>query len=461
MSETTAVTNSARQRLSVVEKAGYALGDLAANFVFQFMIALQLDFYTRTFGLTPAQAGTMLGVVGLSVAVLNPVMGVIADRTNTRWGKFRPWVLWSALPFGIIGVLTFTTPDMSLGAKVIYAWVTYTALRVVYIINNVPYASLTAVMTQDPDERTSISSYRQIAANTAGLIIASFVIPLVGILGQGNDARGYQLTMGLLSIVSVIFFVITFFVTKERIQPDPQQKTSLAQDMADLFSNTAFVMLFLVTLFYFAAIVIRGNVMLPYFRFVSGQVSVFSWFNGFGLGSVLLGVALSTAVSIRVGKLRLFQASMILTGLFAMVLFVLPPSATIAIVAVESLRQFAFGLSGPILWAMMGDVADYGEWKTGRRASGTVTSAVVFALWAGLALGGAVAGWLLGAYGVVSDSPTQTATAQAGIVLTGSVYAGLAFLAAAACLFFYPLSAAKTKSIADELTARRKSFVKA
>jgi sugar (glycoside-pentoside-hexuronide) transporter len=452
------MASSSTQKLSVGEKTGYALGDMAANFVFQFMIALQLDFYTHVFGLTPAQAGTMLGVVGLAVAVLNPVMGVIADRTNSRWGKFRPWVLWSALPFGIIGVLTFTTPDLGLGAKVIYAWVTYTALRVVYIINNVPYASLTAVMTEDPDERTSISSYRQIAANTAGLIIASFVIPLVGILGKGNDARGYQLTMGLLCVVSVIFFVICFFVTKERIQPDPQQKTSLAQDLADLFTNRAFVMLFMATLFYFTAIVIRGNVMLPFFRFVSGHVIAFSWFNGFGLGSLLVGVAFSTMVSIRMGKLRLFQFSMILTGLLTMALYVLPPSATILIIAVESLRQFAFGLSGPILWAMMGDVADYGEWKTGRRASGTVTSAVVFALWAGLALGGAVAGWLLGAYGVVSEALEQTARAQSGIVLTGGVYAGLAFLATAFFLFFYPLSGERNRQIADELVERRKSF---
>ena len=231
--------------------------------------------------------------------------------------------------------------------------------------------------------------------------------------------------------------------------------------MKDLFSNRAFVMLFMVTLFYFTAIVVRGNVMLPYFRFVSGQVNVYSWFNGFGLGSLLLGVACSTPVSIRMGKLNLFKASMILTGVFTMALYVLPPTGTIAIIAAESLRQFSFGLSGPILWAMMGDVADYGEWKTGRRASGTVTSAVVFALWVGLALGGAVAGWLLGAYGVVSDAATQTSAAQSGIVLTGSVYAGLAFLAAAAFLFLYPLSAEKTGSIAAELTERRKSFAKA
>ena len=202
------------QKLSIGEKVGYSLGDMAANFVFQAMLALQLDFYTHTFGLTAAQAGTLFLVVGLAVACLNPVMGVIADRTNTRWGKFRPWLLWTALPFGIIGVLTFTTPNISPAGKIIYAWTTYILLRVIYTINNVPYASLTAVMTTDPDERTSISSYRQIAANSAGFIIASLAIPMVKFFGHGNDALGYQLTMGLLSAVSVVFFIIAFLATK-------------------------------------------------------------------------------------------------------------------------------------------------------------------------------------------------------------------------------------------------------
>ena len=291
-------------RLSFKEKFGYSLGDMAANFVFQFMIALQLDYYTHTFGLTPAQAGTLFLVVGLGAAAINPIMGLIADRTTSRWGKFRPWLLWSAVPFGIIGILTFTTPNISPGAKLIYAWVTYTLLRVVYIVNNVPYASLTAVMTQDPDERTSISSYRQIAANSAGFIIASLAIPMVTFFGHGNDARGYQLTMGLLSVVSVIFFIITFLVTKERIQPDPQQKSSLSQSLSDLFQNRPWVVLFLVTLFYFAAILVRGNVMPSYFRYVVGDVKLYAWFNGFGLAALLLGVAFSTAVSVRVGKAR-------------------------------------------------------------------------------------------------------------------------------------------------------------
>ena len=444
------------QKLPVGEKIGYALGDMAANFIFQAMLALQLDFYTHTFGLSAAQAGTLFLVVGLGVACFNPVMGMIADRTTSKWGKFHPWLLWTAVPFGIISILTFTTPQLSLGAKIIYAWTTYILLRVIYTVNNVPYASLTAVMTQDPDERTSISSYRQIAANSAGFIVASLAIPMVKFLGRGNDALGYQLTMGLLSVLSMIFFVVAFFATKERIQPDPQQKTSLRLDLSDLFANRPWVVLFLVTLFYFSAILVRGNVMLPYFRFVAGNVNLFAWFNGFGLAALLLGVACSTAVSVRVGKRELFIASMILTGIFNMALFAIPPHATYVIIGTEVLRQFSFGLSGPILWAMMGDVADYGEWKTRRRATGTVTAGVVFALWAGLALGGAIAGWLLSAYGLVSEAAVQTVRTQTGILLTASIYAGLFFFAAATCLFFYPLTRERNQAMANDLADRRK-----
>ena len=446
------------EKLTFAEKSGYALGDMAANFVFQAMLALQLDFYTHTFGLSAAQAGTLFLVVGLGVACLNPVMGVIADRTNTRWGKFRPWLLWTAVPFGVICVLTFTTPNIGPIAKIIYAWTTYILLRVIYTMNNVPYATLTAVMTSDPDERTSIASYRQIAANSAGFIVASLAIPMVQFFGHGNDARGYQLTMGLLSVLSVIFFVIAFFATKERVQPDPQQKTDLGQDLSDLFRNRPWVVLFLATLFYFIAILVRGNVMLPYFRFVAGNVDLFAWFNGFGLASLLAGVACSTAVSVRVGKRQLFIASMFLAGAFNTALLFIPPHATVLIIGTEVLRQFSFGLSGPLLWAMMGDVADYGEWKTGRRASGTVTAAVVFALWAGLAIGGAIAGWLLSGYGFVSEANVQTAHAQSGILLTASVYAGLAFFATAICLLFYPISREVNQKIAFELAERRKGF---
>jgi len=448
------------QKLSFTEKVGYSLGDMAANFIFQTMLALQLSFYTDTFGLRAAEAGTLFLVVGLGAAALNPVMGLIADRTNTRWGKFRPWLLWTAVPFGIIGVLTFTTPNLSSAGKIVYAYTTYILLRLIYTVNNVPYAALTGVITGDPDERTSLSSFRQIFANSAGFVVQSLAIPMRNYFGHGNNAKGYQLTMGLFSVLCVVFFIITFATTKERIQPDPQQQSSLKQDLGDLFRNGPWIALFLVTTFYFMAISIRGSVMLPFFKYCAGNEGLFSWFNGFGLTALLIGVAMSNSLALRLGKRNLFLISMILTAIFNVALLLLPPTATVPIFASEVLRQFAYGWSCPLLWAMMADVADYGEWKTGRRATATVTSAVVFALWAGLALGGAVAGWLFSSYGYVPNA-TQTARALTGIRMTASVYAGLAFVAAAVCLFFYPISREVNCKIADDLEERRKSYVPA
>jgi glycoside/pentoside/hexuronide:cation symporter, GPH family len=445
------------KRLPFSEKLGYGLGDMAANFIFQAMMALQLNFYTDTFGLSAAQAGTMFLVVGLGMAALNPVMGVIADRTHTRWGRFRPWLLWTAVPFGVIGVLTFTTPDLSNSAKLIYAWVTYLLLRLIYTMNNVPYASLTAVMTDDPNERNSIASYRQIFANLAGFIVQSLAIPMVIFLGRGSNARGYQLTMGIFLSISVVFFLIAFAVSKERIQPDPKQKSSVVQDMADLIKNGPWITLFLVTMFYFIALMIRGSVMLPYFKYCAGNQILFSWFNGFGLTALLVGVACSTALTKRMGKRRVFFVSMLLTGVFNIALFFIPASATNLIIGLEVLRQFAFGCSGPVLWSMMADVADYGEWRTGRRATATVTSAVVFALWVGLALGGAIAGWLLSLYGYEPNA-TQTAHSLLGIRLIASVYSGAAFLASAVCLIFYGISMKLNLTISHDLSERRKMF---
>lgn len=445
------------QRLSFKEKFGYGLGDMAANFIFQAMLALQLSYYTDTFGLSAAQAGTLFLVVGLIAAAFNPIMGVIADRTSTRWGKFRPWLLWTAVPFGIIGILTFTTPSLSLSGKLIYAWTTYLLLRLIYAVNNVPYASLTAVLTGDPDERTSIASYRQIFANSAGFIVQSLAIPMVVFFGHGNDRRGYQVTMGLLCVLSVVFFIVAFFSTTERIQPDPQQQTSLTQDLKDLFSNRPWIVLFLATTCYFAALAMRGSVMLPFFKYVAGNEKLFSWFNGFGLASLIAGVAVSTALTVRMGKRPLFILSMVLTGLFNLAVLFLPSTATTAIIVSEVLRQFFFGTSGPLLWAMMGDVADYGEWKTGRRATGTVTAAVVFALWVGLAIGGAIAGWLFSFYGYVANA-VQTARSLDGIRLTAGLWSALFFFATAFCLFFYPISRRNNKTISDELAGRRLAF---
>ena len=446
------------QKLSVGEKFGYGLGDLAANFVFQAIMALQLDFYTKTYGLTPAQASNMFLVIGLGSALFNPVMGIIADRTKTRWGRFRPWLLWTAFPFGIVGILTFTTPHLNIGGKLVYAWCMYLLLRLIYAANNVPYASLTGVMTDDPDERNSITSYRQFFANTAGFVVGALAVPLVMYLGGGDSARGYQLTMGSFLGLSIVLFLIAFFVSKERIVPDAAQKTSVTRDLGDLIGNRAWVTLFLATVFYFIALLIRGNVMLAYFENLAGNRLLFSWFNGFGLVTLLIGITFSTALVKKHGKRTVFLWSMALTGLCTAALYLLSPKAIVPIIALEVVRQFIFGCSGPVLWSMMADVADYGEWKTGSRATGTVIAAVVFALWVGVALGGFIAGRLLSLFGYVSGADLQNAHAQSGILLTASIYAGLAFLATAACLYFYPITREVNRQIADELAERRKAF---
>ncbi|MGB8096240.1 MAG: glycoside-pentoside-hexuronide (GPH):cation symporter, partial [Terracidiphilus sp.] len=352
------------QKLSFTEKFGYGLGDLAANFVFQAVMALQLDFYTKTYGLSPAEAGTMFLVVGLGSAVFNPVMGVIADRTVTRWGRFRPWLLWTSVPFGIFGILAFTTPNISPTGKLIYAWVTYLLLRLVYAANNVPYSSLTAVMTDDPDERNVITSYRQFFANSAGFIVGALAVPMVKYFGGGNSALGYQLTMGSFLALSIVLFLVAFAVSKERIQPDATQETSITRDLGDLVHNPSWVALFLATVFYFTALLIRGNVMLPYFENLAGNRLLFSWLNGFGLVALLVGVTCSTAMVKKWGKRNVFFWSMLLTAICTAALYLLDPTRIVSIISLEVVRQFIFGCSGPVLWSMMADVADYGEWKT-------------------------------------------------------------------------------------------------
>jgi GPH family glycoside/pentoside/hexuronide:cation symporter len=329
-------------------------------------------------------------------------------------------------------------------------------------------------MTDDPNERNSISTYRQMFANTAGFIVGSLAVPMVKLFGGNDSALGYQLTMGSFLGLSIVLFLIAFSVTKERIQPDARQETSVMKDLGDLIHNGPWVTLFLVTVFYFTALLIRGNVMLPYFENCAGNRLIFSWFNGFGLLSLLVGVACSTAVVKKLGKRATFFWSMLLTGILAAALYFIPPTSTDFfhlqlmthslmiphgwIIYTEILRQFCFGCSGPVLWSMMGDVADFGEWKTGRRATGTVTSAVVFALWVGVAFGGAIASWLLDLYGYSSTAKVQSAHALEGIRLTASVYSGAAFLAAAVCLIFYGISMKLNLTISHDLAERRKGY---
>ena len=445
------------ERLSVKEKVGYALGDTAANFIFQTMVIFQLVFYTDTFGITAAAAGTLFLVVRVWDAIFDPMMGVIADRTKTRWGKFRPWVLWTAVPFGIMGFLTFTTPDLSPGGKLAYAYVTYIVLMMVYSANNLPYSALSGVMTGDVGERTSLSSYRFFFAMLAQLAIQGLALPMVNYFGQGDDARGYQWTIGIFSALAVVFFVITFATTRERIQPAPDQKSSIKQDFADLLKNGPWVAMFFLTIVLFITLALRGGAMVYYFRYYVGQEGLFSPFNVFGTTSTIVGVVLSKPLSLRYGKRNLFIFGLAGTVIFTAAFVFLPPTAIVPIFATEVARQFVYGLTIPLLWAMMADVADYSEWRNGRRATGVVFSAIVFGLKAGLGFGGALGGYLLSAYGYVPNAAQSPRSLQ-GIVYSVSVFPAISFALCIVCLYFYKIDKQLELRMTGELNERRKAY---
>jgi sugar (glycoside-pentoside-hexuronide) transporter len=247
------------QKLSIKEKVGYSLGDLSANLVFQTLMMFLLVFYTDVFGISPKAAGTVILVGGILGACFNPVMGAIADRTQTRWGKFRPWVLWTAVPFGIMAWLTFSTPDLGENGKIAYAFITYFFLVIAYSANNLPYAALSGVMTGDMVERTSLSSFRFVAVMVAQFSSQVLLLPLVFILGNGDEPLGFKKAIGIFAVVAVVFFVITFLTTKERIKPSPQQKTPLRQDLKDLTRNKPWIAIFALTVLIFVSLAMRGG----------------------------------------------------------------------------------------------------------------------------------------------------------------------------------------------------------
>jgi glycoside/pentoside/hexuronide:cation symporter, GPH family len=462
---------SASQKLSVMEKVGYSLGDAAANFIFTTMLIFLTIFYTDVFGIPAAAVGTLFLVARITDAGWDFAMGAIADRTNTRWGKFRPWVLWTAVPFGILGVLTFSTPDLSVHGKIIWAYVTYISLMIVYSANNIPYSALTGVLTGDNVERTSLASYRFVAVMVAQMAIQGFVVPLNKAFGHGDPAKGYQSTMIFFCTLGVIFFIVTFFTTKERVQPDPRQKTSIGQDIKDLAHNGPWVALFALTILVFLYLSVRGAVTAYYFQYyvtrhdtfglnllgLQLDFDYFSLFNMSGLAASIVGIGFSKPLAVRYGKRNAFIGGVVGTALFMVGFYWLGPDAIGAMFVTQILLQFAWGTTIPLLWAMMGDVADYSEWLTGRRATGIAFAATVFGLKFGLGVGGALAGWLLSVSGYVANA-VQSESALRGIRMMMSVIPAGFLLLGLVALLLYKIDLATERKMDVELQERRKAF---
>lgn len=441
-------------KLSLKEKIGYSVGDTASHFVWDMVGFWILIFYTDTYGISAAAAGTIMLIARFWDMANDPIMGVIADRTNTKYGKFRPYLLWMAVPYGVLAVLTFTTPDLGETGKVIYAGVTYLLLMTVFTAINLPYSSLGAVMTADSIERTGLNSYRFVFAFVGQLIVSGTALTLANFFGGGDKALGYQITLIFFSIISVALFMVAFVTTKERVEPPKDQVNSLKEDFRNLLKNRPWMMLFFVGVVSFVMFALQNLSIAYYFKYYIGDEESVQLFNVIGTIALIIVIPFSKSLAKRFGKRNTFIGSSILSGIFFMLIY-LPGSEDIyTIYAFNILAKMAYAPAVPLLWTMLGDTADYSEWKYNRRSTGLVFSAATFAQKAGWGIGGALAGWLLALYNFVPNVE-QTPEAITGIKLMISVFPGVLYMSCAGFLFFYNIDRNTEIQMQEELEARK------
>jgi glycoside/pentoside/hexuronide:cation symporter, GPH family len=479
--------NSKSQKISIVEKIGYSLGDLAANLVFQTLITYLAFFYTDIYGLKNNDASIIMLVVGLVAAFLfNPIVGALADRTKSRWGKFRPWILYTAVPLGVVALLAFSTPDFEYKGKVIYAAATYSLLLLLYASNNLPYAALSGVITGDMGERNSISSIRFVAVMFAQFFVQVFMLPIIEYAGGGDKAAGIETVMTWLAIVGTIMLIITFLTTRERIIPTEAQKSTLKEDLSDLFKNKPWVIMLFATILIFVTLAMKGGSYVYYFNNYVDEASLtsfispitealtsvginffgfdpvsagFGLFNAGGIIFMIVGISFSKKLADKYGKRDVFSSALFVSTLFILFFIFFKPQSVILMFGSQILHGFFYGITIPILWAMIADVADFSEWKTNRRATAIIFSAMMVGLKAGLAIGGALVTWILGQYGYINaesgQEVIQPETVAQGSRMLISVFASIPFFLVVVLLFFYEINKKKEDQIEKELSERR------
>ncbi|MDR3061668.1 MAG: MFS transporter [Dysgonamonadaceae bacterium] len=459
------------EKIKLRETVGYGLGDAASSMFWKLFGTYMLFFYTDVFGIPAAVAGTMFLATRIWDTLFDPVVGVICDRTQTRWGKFRPYILWMAIPFGIMGVLTFTVPGLSLTGRIIYAYITYSLMMMIYSLINVPYASLLGVISSDPKIRTKLSSYRMIFAFSGSILVLVLVDPLVGFFsGSGGNAglaRGWSLSVMVFAVIAILFFLGCFFWTKERVKPIREGKNSFREDVRDLWRNRPWWILLGAGI---AALIfnsIRDGAAVYYFKYYVQESEVFHFgfihtsftlttiFLVLGQAANILGILFVTPVSNRIGKKRTYLASMVLATVFSLAFYTLGKGDVVWMMVLQVLISMCAGSIFPLLWSMYADIADYSEWKTGRRATGLIFSSSSMSQKFGWALGGALAGWLLGFYGFKANVE-QTEIAQHGIRLMVSFLPAIGTVLSVIFISMYPLSEVELAKITGELEEKRK-----
>ncbi|WP_229476972.1 MFS transporter [Massilia rubra] len=440
------------------EKISYGLADMGFNFYWANIATFLMMFYTDVYGISAAAAASMMFVIKIVNAFTDPLIGAVADRTSTRFGKFRPYLVWMALPLAGAGVLTYTTPDLDQSGKLAWAYGTYLLMMVCYTCINIPYNALSGVMSAEPQERSTINGLRFIFAFAGSLLVTAATPAMVLFLGggEGIDAtrRGWQLTMLVWGVLASLLFAATFYNTRERIAPPPRQRTRVRDDIGDLAGNRPWMVLFFLALIIMVSITLRTTTAAYYFKYVVGRPDLLASFLPAYMAAAAAGAALTPVLTRFIDKKTLMMVLMSLTALLSAAFFFVGPEQITAMYALQIALGLVLGPKSPLAFSMYADSADYNEWRNGRRATAMTFAAATFSQKLGTALAVAVIGTVFTKLGYVPNA-AQSSGSQAGIVWLMSIIPAMFALLAVAVMFFYNLDSARLRQVQADLAARK------
>jgi glycoside/pentoside/hexuronide:cation symporter, GPH family len=456
------MSSPSSSKLSVKEKVGYGLGDTASNIFFFGVNAWIFFYYTEVCKIPPATVGTLLLVPRLWDAISDPLMGALADRTRTRMGTYRPYLLWLAVPFGIFGYLTFAVPDIEPSGKLIYAYVTYILLMTAYTAINVPYSALMGTMTPVPKERTSLATFRFVGAFSGQLIISMSFLPLVLFFGKGDKTLGFPRAMAVMAVLATIMFLITFFTTRERVKP-LVEKSDIKGDFLALLNNRPWVIMVIAAFLTLSSAAIRWTILPQYLKYYFGVgEEPYVWFmdkitfvQTASSLAFIAGVFMTGFFARRFGKRNSLIGLTTANGIIILLLFFIPRDGYTTFVALSIVGNILAGPTPALVWSMYTDVADYGELKSGRRVTGLAFSAAMFSQKLGISLGGSACGWILGGVGFVAGAAPGDSIIQSFRVLA-CIIPGVLAIANGIVLFWYNLGEEEVEEIVEKLAERRK-----
>lgn len=443
---------SSGDRVSIREKIGYSLGDAASHIVFDSSVAILAYFYTDIYGLPPAVMGTMFLLVRLLDAITDPIMGAIADATSTRWGRFRPWLLAICVPFAVSCVLVYSVPSFGDTGKIVYAVAAYIFMTLMYTAINIPYCSLGAALTSDPRESLSLQSWRFAITPIGGALGTALILPLADYLYPGDRATGIQVSMALFGVIGCLMFVVCFFTTKERVQPIKEENLNIARDVKILFKNDQWLILSVYNFMMLVAVVLRGGAVVYYINTVLNKgADIITLFMLGGMFASMAGSVLAKPFGTRFCKVKLSFWINLLTAAFGVICFIVPPQMWIAVFVIHIIISIIQGGNGALQWSMITDTNNYGEWKTQRRITGMNVAANIFVIKLGVAVGGAILGWVLAYFNYESGVTTQSSSAAQGVMLLFTLVPAVFYVLTAFSIKFYGLNETRMNSVVDDL----------